>query len=153
MLNFRRYQHERWLARLPFLTQVAYLTDVNTYYLRCIESDIATLLALGKTLGALADFTDPDTHVVRVVAAQGGCLDVIGRINDQATGLPKADAGGAIYWHANLLTPLDLRDVADAMSASNPAIAAGLADLTRFFIVDPQTWHATAPAQPVRVWL
>lgn len=140
---------------------------MNLYYLRCIESDVPELFALGKALGALEEFTDPETNVTSIKSVVGGSLDVIGPIYSPivATGAfdangfpifipgePKKDANGNVYWHANLLTPIDLRATAETMAASNPDIATNLQHINRFFVTDVKG-VAVPPAQPVRVFL
>lgn len=139
---------------------------MNLYYLRCIEADVPKLLSLGIALGALQELTDEDGNT-KTVAAGGGALDIIGPIYAAATptgvfdqqgfeifqqGAPKADASGNVYWHANLLTHLNLRDAAEALATANPEIAAGLADIGKFFVTDA-TGAAVPPAQPARVFL
>lgn len=62
------------------------------------------------------------------------------------------DPEGQPYWHANLRIDADLADIAQALAPTSPAIAAGLADLARWFVVGPDG-KATAPKQPSRVWL
>jgi hypothetical protein len=121
---------------------------MNDYYLRCIETDVPTLIALGTLLGALETLTDDD-GVSRVVAP-GGALDIIGAVMSWDSGTmetiegrsvrvgqtPSCDSNGVPYWHANLRTPVDLRGVAEKIAAENPGVAAGLADLSKFFVVD-----------------
>lgn len=139
---------------------------MHLYYLRCIEADVPSLLGLGKTLGALRDVED-DQGNVKTVATEGGALDIIGPIYSAPTptgvldafgveifqqGAPKADADGNAYWHANLLTPVDLRATAEQLEYTHPEIAAGLAAVGKFFVTDA-TGAAVPPAQPARVFL
>lgn len=131
---------------------------MNTYYLRCVDSDLPRLLALGHALGALQTFEDV------VSATGGGCWDVLGTLPDPATAqtggfeMPVVyadilrDAEGAPYFHANLRTPINLRDAAEALAATNPAIAGALASIPRFFVSD-DLGAATSPANPARVFL
>ena len=118
---------------------------MNDYYLRCIETDVPTLLALGVLLGALS-ITDG------VVSAPGGAIDIIGHKPDYLTGETLCDSSGVPYWHANLRTPLNLRSVAEEIATAHPEVAAGLSDLGRFFVVD--VGGVVVPPQfPQRVFL
>lgn len=140
---------------------------MRDYYLRCTEADVPLLLRLGKALGALQDLED-DQGDTKTVGSNGSTLDVIGAIYSAPVdtgkvdkdgnpifipGEPKKDAKGKVYWHANLRTDLDLLTVAQDMAKVNPEIALYLPDISRFFITDPSTGLATAPANPVRVFL
>lgn len=117
---------------------------MNTYYLRCIESDYLQLIALGKMMGVIQQAgnvistTDP-----------AGCWDYIGTI--YRDGQPLTDPGGNTYIHVNLMTTVNLREAATALAASKPEIAAGLANLPKYFLVDAEG-NAAAPALPHRVF-
>ena len=123
---------------------------MNDYYLRCIESDVPTLLALGQLLGALQITTQEDG--TQAVSAPGGAIDIIGHKPHYLTGEPVCDENGVPYWHANLRTPLTLREVAAQMAIDHPEIAAGLANEGRFFLVD-ENGVAVPPQFPQRVFL
>ena len=130
---------------------------MNTYYLRCVESDYQQLIQLGVLLGALQV-----TNGV-VTATGSGCYDYIGPIykptgetvetesGPQPVMAIHCDSDGNIYIHVNLITPVNLRNVAEALAISRPEIAAGLSNLSRYFVVDADG-NATAPAQPHRVF-
>lgn len=125
------------------------------YYLRCLASRRDELIALGVRLGVLQQ--DADTGAVH--ATDAGCWSEIGIQLERAGGsddapeyAPVTDPdSGEPYWLANLLTPVDLRERAQSLAATDPAIAAALANLSDFFIVDDQG-NATAPATPVQVF-
>ncbi|MEY4756850.1 MAG: hypothetical protein RJA34_1748 [Pseudomonadota bacterium] len=132
---------------------------MNTYHIRCIEADYPVLLALGETLGAIS--VNPETQAV--AATHAGCWDYIGHIarptgetvatemGPQPVMAPLLDLAGHPYIHINLRTPLALGEVAQQMAAANPDIAAGLADLGRFFLLD-EAGNARAPTNPHRVF-
>lgn len=129
----------------------------NTYYLRCIAADYDNMIQLGVLLGAL-QVTDGI-----VTATNGGCYDLVGTIHkptgetvetefgSQPVMVPRCDPDGNPYVHANLITPVNLREAAEALAAARPEIAAGLADLSKYFVTDADG-NAVAPAQPHRVF-
>jgi hypothetical protein len=126
---------------------------MQTYYLRCIAPDWPTMIALGVALGALADTEGT------ITATGGGVWDVIGPVHkptgeQDADGQPimaaLTDDDGREYLHANLTTPIDLRQRAEQIAADRPEVAEAMADLGRFFLLDAQG-NARAPAQPHRV--
>ena len=123
------------------------------YYLRCKEGDIEQLITLASILGVI-EIVDGV-----VVALQGGMWDYIGyKYVGEAPAPGDADLReiasfeGEPYVHINVRTPINVREVAEALAVANPAVAAGLAAIPRFFIVDADG-NATAPAYPLRVWL
>jgi hypothetical protein len=94
-------------------------------------------------------------------ATEGGAWDFIGpihrptgEVDDEGVPLtePLTDPEGNVYWHANLLTPIDLRARAEALAAERPEVAAALADVARFFPVD-ENGQPRAPSNPYRVFL
>jgi hypothetical protein len=119
---------------------------LNDYYIRCRESEREQLYALAAALGVLVEAEG--AHVVPPPHA--GAWDEIGQIT-RADGVV-VDPEGNPYWHANLRINADLADIAIALAPDSPEIAAGLADLARWFVVGPDG-KATAPKQPERVWL
>lgn len=151
------------------------------YYLRCIPADFEILKTLGQTLGAIivhpaqtleveipldnGDFeTITETIEERIEVPGGGHWDYIGPISqpagefvyDPEFGAQEVlatlkDPQGNEYIHVNLLTPVNLREAALALAQANPAIAAGLANLSRFFLVDANG-DAKPPAAPHRVF-
>jgi len=96
-------------------------------------------------------------------ATNGGCYDLIGTIHKptgetvetefgpQPVMVPRCDPDGNPYVHANLITTKNLREAAEALAAARPEIAAGLADLSKYFVTDADG-NAVAPAQPHRVF-
>lgn len=123
---------------------------MNDYYLRCRWSDLPQLVALGQLLGVIQEVD----NVVSPIGA--GCWDEIGLKYPQvAEGEPTPDpVGGTVdpYWHINFRTEHNLREKAEALAAERPEIAAGLANLPRFFLTDAEG-SATAPEIPLRVFL
>lgn len=129
---------------------------MNTYCLRTIAADYPAMLSIGIALGAIK--IDDD-----VIHAPGGCWDFIGPIHAPTgkvveTGIgpqpvmsPKVDAQGNEYIHVNLLTPVSLNEAAQALAAEHPEIAAGLASLNKYFLVDVEG-NAVAPVRPHRVF-
>lgn len=154
---------------------------MNTYYLRCIAADFNQLKALGEMLGAITVIpahTEETTIEVSegvfetstisvpeaVVATQQGYWDFIGPIY-QPTGAtievegfgPQpvmaalTDAEGNEYVHVNLITPINLKEAATLLAVAYPEIAAGLANLGKYFLVDANG-DAKPPAVPHRVF-
>lgn len=131
---------------------------MNDYYIRCRAAEVAQLYALALALGVLSQAKDGSCSIA---APHVGAWDEVGPIN-RSTGdvdaqchaitAPLLDDGGAPYWHANLRINASLADIAQAKAAENPSIAAGLANLARWFVVGADG-KATAPKQPERVWL
>lgn len=123
------------------------------YALRCSETDYSTLLALATALGVI---TVIDGQVMPVV----GCTwDFIGykRVGTEPVGdEPETrpflvDTNGVKYVHINAITSFDVREKATALALENPAIAAGLSAIPRFFITDANG-NATLPEVPLRVF-
>ena len=123
------------------------------YALRCLETDYPTLLALATTLGVL-------TVVNGEPIAETGCTwDFIGYkrvgaepIGDEPETRPfLVDTNGVKYVHINAITAFDVREKATALALENPAIAAGLSQIPRFFITDANG-NATLPEVPMRVF-
>ena len=116
---------------------------------------------LGGQPTAYEEFTEvvPET----VVATNGGCYDLIGtthkptgeivetEFGPQPVMVPRCDPDGNPYVHANLITPVNLREAAEALAAARPEIAAGLADLSKYFVTAADG-NAVAPTQPHRVF-
>ena len=119
---------------------------MNTYFLRCKVSDRPALVALGVSMGVVRV-----TGTGQVVATNGGAWDEIGMINDPATGLPLMQ-GSEPLLHTNLRTWTNLRQVAEAMAASNPVIAAALLQVPKYFVSDAQG-NSRAPNYPKRLFL
>ena len=146
---------------------------MNKYYIRTIPSDWSTLLKLGEKLGAIVlnyeteQQTDEDGNVTTInvgeptiSATQGGAWDFIGEIYKptgelDSEGNPIMTAvknpEGIAYWHANLITPLALGELASQTQGTDEETAQGLANLTKFFLLDEQG-NARAPAEPARVF-
>lgn len=130
---------------------------MNKYFLRTIPADYEQMIALGVTLGAIK-ITD------EVISAPGGCWDYIGPIyvptGEVVQNLlqgpvpvmtPRVDANGAEYIHVNLITPVNLKESAQALAEAHPEVAAGLANLSKYFLVDAEG-NAVAPNMPHRVF-
>ena len=117
---------------------------MKIYFLRCIESDYPQLITLGKLLSVISE---KDSVIYTTDPA--GCWDYIGPIYRDEKAL--TDLGGNVYIHVNLMTPVNLREAAQALAASKPEIAAGLVNLPKYFLVDTEG-NAVAPAQPHRVF-
>ena len=146
---------------------------MNTYYLRTI--DYPQLLEMGVKLGVLAityeayedqeQEVDGMTVIVKVPVGDGtpyatdcGCLDYIGII-ERPTGetdgdglpvtTPIVNPDGIPYIHANLITPYDIRALAEA--STDPEIQAALSDIAGWFVVDAEG-NATIPNHPHRIF-
>lgn len=114
------------------------------YFLRCRQADRPALMALAWQLGVLRD--DAGTPV----AAQPQWVWVpIGAICAPGTQQPLLAPDGQPWWHANLRMTVDLRQHAEAVCAAQPSpeLAAALADIARFFIVDAEG-RAARPVLP-----
>jgi hypothetical protein len=120
---------------------------MNTYFLRCKQADMQTLIALGITLGALVQHPGEDGQPDTITATQGGCWDVIGPIyrctgelddEDIPLTAPVLDGAGMPWWHANLTTASDL------------AVQIDPADWPRWFLVDDAA-QITHPRTPQRL--
>jgi len=113
---------------------------MNTYYLRTI--DYPQLLDMGVKLGVLQSTEDG-----AVYATDCGCLDYIGEISKDEVVIKNPD--GIPYIHANLITPHDIRALAEA--STDPEIQAALTDIAGWFVVDAEG-NATIPNHPHRVF-
>ena len=130
---------------------------LNTYYLRTIAADYDNMLKLGVLLGAIQINDD------KTISAPGGCWDYIGPIHiptgatiqtefgPQPVMTPRVDALGNEYIHVNLVTPVALKEAATALAAAHPEVAAGLANLGKYFLVDV-LGDAIPPLMPHRVF-
>ena len=135
---------------------------MNTYYLRTI--DYPQLLEMGVKLGVLAityeAYDDEGLPIGdgTVYATDCGCLDYIGII-ERPTGdtdedglpvtTPIVNPDGVPYIHANLITPHDIRALAEA--STDPEIQAALTDIAGWFVVDAEG-NATIPNHPHRIF-
>ena len=124
---------------------------MNTYYLRTI--DYPQLLEMGVKLGVLAiayEAYDEEGLPIgdgAVYATDCGCLDYIGEISkDEA---PITNPDGIPYIHANLITPHDIKALAEA--STDPEIQAALTDIAGWFVVDAEG-NATIPDHPHRIF-
>lgn len=131
---------------------------MKTYALRCLQTDYPELIQLGKALGVIQEL---DGQILPVGV---GCWDYIGvkydpesgtevmiegypcRINQTPVGV-----GGVPYIHVNFRTEHDIRQKAEALAAANSSIAAGLANIGKYFITDAEG-NATWPTEPIRTF-
>jgi hypothetical protein len=129
---------------------------MNTYYLRTI--DYPQLLEMGVKLGVLAiayEAYDEEGLPIgegTVYATDCGCLDYIGiieRPTGDADEAPIVNPDGIPYIHANLITPHDIKALAEA--STDPEIQAALTDIAGWFVVDAEG-NATIPDHPHRVF-
>jgi hypothetical protein len=124
---------------------------MNIYYLRTI--DYSQLLDMGVKLGVLAiayETYDEEGLPIgdgAVYATDCGCLDYIGEISKDEVVIVNPD--GIPYIHANLITPHDIKALAEA--STDPEIQAALADIAGWFVVDAEG-NATIPDHPHRVF-
>jgi hypothetical protein len=124
---------------------------MNTYYLRTI--DYPQLLEMGVKLGVLAiayEAYDEEGLPIgdgAVYATDCGCLDYIGEISKDEVVITNPD--GIPYIHANLITPHDIKALAEA--STDPEIQAALTDIAGWFVVDAEG-NATAPNHPHRIF-
>jgi hypothetical protein len=124
---------------------------MNTYYLRTI--DYPQLLEMGVKLGVLAiayEAYDEEGLPIgdgTVYATDCGCLDYIGEISKDEVVITNPD--GIPYIHANLITPYDIRALAEA--STDPEIQAALTDIAGWFVVDAEG-NATIPNHPHRIF-
>jgi hypothetical protein len=124
---------------------------MNTYYLRTI--DYPQLLEMGVKLGVLAiayEAYDEEGLPIgdgTVYATDCGCLDYIGEISKDEEVITNPD--GIPYIHANLITPHDIKALAEA--STDPEIQAALTDIAGWFVVDAEG-NATIPNHPHRVF-
>lgn len=135
------------------------MSDYRNYFLRCLESDKAKLLALGVMLGVIqeqdgnyyataGDFfpVNGDGKVYRPTGET-----VLADGIETALTEPVRDNNGNLYWHANLRTTINLRERAEAMAVSNPELAEALSQLGKYFVTDEEG-KPRAPNQPACVW-
>lgn len=130
---------------------------MNDYCIRTTAADYPELLQIGAALGAIT--VDEDG----IVSAVDGAWDYIGTIYEPTgtfttyEGVEVPDTAPILapdnteYIHINLRTPLSLKVVAMELAEAHPEVAAGLANLGKYFMVDGEG-NATTPATPARVW-
>lgn len=130
--------------------------EYRNYFLRCIESDKAELLALGVLLQVLQESegrhcaTAGDFVEIGYVYRPTGETVLVDGIETAVTE-PVRDENGNLYWHANLRTTINLRERAGAMAVSNPELAAALSQLGKYFVTD-ELGQPRAPNNPAVVW-
>jgi len=127
---------------------------MNQYALRCIEDNYTKLIQLATILGVV------DTINGVVTEKNGGIWDYVGYklvgdipLEGEAdTRVPLTDANGKKFVHINVRTPVNVREVAEALALSNPEIAGALSKVPDYFITD-ENGNATLPQFPLRVFL
>jgi hypothetical protein len=124
---------------------------MNTYYLRTIN--YPQLLDFGTRLGVIAmtyEAYDEEGLPIgepTISATDCGYLDYIGEISKDEVVIVNPD--GIPYIHANLITPHDIRALAEA--STDPEIQAALTDIAGWFVVDAEG-NATIPNHPHRIF-
>lgn len=123
---------------------------MNTYFLRCRESRLQTLIERGIRLGAI------EMEGATVTATFGGSWDYIGikQTIDENGNVFGEPLGGIDdpYVHINLRTPVNLRDKAIELAQAGDAdIASGLAEIANYFITDAEG-NAGTPEFPIRIF-
>lgn len=78
-----------------------------------------------------------------------GDLPLEGEID---TRVPLDDGNGNKYIHVNVLTPINVKDVAEALAVSTPEIAIALSKIPEYFITDAEG-NAKLPEVPLRIFL
>jgi hypothetical protein len=132
------------------------MSDYRNYFLRCLESDKAALLALGVLLSVLQESEGRHYAVagdfveIGYVYRPTGETVVVDGIETPVTE-PVRDENGNLYLHANLRTTINLRERAEAMAVSNPELAEALASLDKYFVTD-ELGQPKAPTNPAMVW-
>jgi hypothetical protein len=127
---------------------------MNQYALRCIEDNYPKLLQLATILGVI-EMVDGN-----VVEKNGGIWDFVGY---KYVGESPLEGGedtrtiltnnkGKRFVHINVRTPVNVREVAEALALSNPEIAGALSKVPDYFITDAEG-NATLPEFPLRVFL
>lgn len=127
---------------------------MNEYALRCIEDNYTKLIQLATILGVV-DIVDGV-----VIEKNGGIWDYVGYKyigeipleGEQDFRTILADTNGNNYVHINVRTPVNVREVAEALSLENPEIAGALSQIPEYFITDAEG-NATLPAFPLRVFM
>ncbi len=123
---------------------------MNTYYLRCRQSEYGILVDRGIRLGAIQE----EEGAISPVGP--GAWDYIGlKYPLVEDGEPQGTPSGGVedpYIHINFRTVHNLRELAMTAAVTDPDIAAGLQEIADYFIVDAEG-NAAAPEFPVRVFL
>jgi hypothetical protein len=128
------------------------------HYLRCKQSDFATLVSLAKLLGIIAEHTD-ESGQSHIHGINGNDWDYRGTLYEPtgetvpgdygpiALMRPIADETGTPYVHVNVNLRFNLAERAATMAAEYPELAAALADTGRFFLLD-ENGKPRAPKNP-----
>lgn len=128
---------------------------MGLYALKCSETDLPQLIHNAELLGVVAIGEDGKPY-----GKNGSLWDYIGYkpVGDPPDeGQPDTrdvlrDVNGVPYVHINCITPLDIGTIAAELAVQYPEIAAGLAELPRFFITDAEG-QTSWPVAPMRVFL
>ena len=119
------------------------MTTYYDYWVRCVDSKVFELLALGRQLGLLNEDNEATDkakvwHVIGAIQEPTGETTTVDWIEVPVT-TPKVDAEGNQYWHANLTTDFNLLEYASQIT--DPVIAQAVADRGSYFM-------PTAPNKP-----
>ena len=112
------------------------MTTYYDYWIRCVESDVTKLLALGQLLGLLDEENNATEnakvwHVIGAIQKPTGETIVMDGIEVPVT-TPEVDDSGESYWHANLTTSFNLLQYASTVT--DPVIQAALAERGSYFM-------------------
>lgn len=127
---------------------------MNQYALRCTEKNYPKLVQLATLLGVVNVLDGV------VFEKNGGIWDYIGHKmvgnapleGEKETRTILTDKDGTKYVHVNVLTPINVREAAEALAISNPDIASALSKVPTYFITD-KDGKAMLPEFPLRVFL
>lgn len=126
---------------------------MNQYALRCTEDKYTKLVQLATLLGVVEVIDNVVTE------KNGGCWDFIGYkkvgevpLENEPDLRYDLHLNGVKYVHVNVRTPVNVREVAEALAVSNPELAGALTQIPDYFITDAEG-NATLPEFPLRVFL
>jgi hypothetical protein len=126
---------------------------IQSYYLRCKQSDYLDLVSLAKLLGIIAE------HDGQMYGINGNDWDYRGTLYEPtgetvtvegmevALQRPIADETGTPYLHVNVNLRFDLGERARELAVTSPEMAAALAETGKFFMLD-ENGRPRAPRNP-----